>query len=71
MQLKHFVQKPVLISLRQVAERVKTAKVVKELAKKFKVGLPVCKEVYRVLCENEILRNVFKLPSILNFQKRT
>jgi len=42
-----------LIDLGQGAEGVKTAKVVKELAKKFEVELPVCEEVYRVLYENE------------------
>ncbi|PMP94814.1 MAG: glycerol-3-phosphate dehydrogenase, partial [Thermodesulfobacterium geofontis] len=43
----------ILSDLRQVAEGVKTAKVVKNLAKKLKVELPICGEVYRVLYEGE------------------
>jgi glycerol-3-phosphate dehydrogenase (NAD(P)+) len=43
----------ILIDLRQVAEGVKTAKVVKEFAKKFEIELPICEEVYQVLYENE------------------
>ncbi len=43
----------ILEDLRQVAEGVKTAKVVKKLAEKFKVELPICEEVYRVLYKKE------------------
>ncbi len=41
----------VLKEVKQVAEGVKTAKVVKELAEKYNVELPICFEVYRVLYE--------------------
>lgn len=43
----------ILADLRQVAEGVKTAKVVKNLAKKFEVELPICEEVYRILYKKE------------------
>lgn len=43
----------ILEDLRQVAEGVKTAKVVKNFAKKFKTELPICEEVYKVLYEGE------------------
>lgn len=43
----------ILPDLRQVAEGVKTAKVVKELAKTLKVDLPICEEVYNVLYKKE------------------
>ncbi len=43
----------ILSELRQVAEGVKTTKVVKKLAKKFNLELPICEEVYKVLYEGE------------------
>jgi len=43
----------ILTDLRQVAEGVKTAKVVKNLAKKFEVETPICEEVYKVLYKRE------------------
>ncbi len=43
----------ILKNLKQVAEGVKTAKVVKELTKKFQIPMPICEEVYKVLYEGE------------------
>ncbi len=43
----------ILSDLRQVAEGVKTAKVVKSLAKDFNLEMPICEEVYKVLYEKE------------------
>ncbi|MCS7279660.1 MAG: NAD(P)-dependent glycerol-3-phosphate dehydrogenase [Thermodesulfobacteriaceae bacterium] len=43
----------ILTDLRQVAEGVKTSKVVKNLAKIFNLEMPICEEVYRVLYEKE------------------
>ncbi|QER41832.1 NAD(P)-dependent glycerol-3-phosphate dehydrogenase [Thermodesulfobacterium sp. TA1] len=43
----------ILKSLREVAEGVKTSKVVKNLAYKLKVEMPICEEVYQVLFEKE------------------
>ncbi|NPA40049.1 MAG: NAD(P)-dependent glycerol-3-phosphate dehydrogenase [Thermodesulfobacteria bacterium] len=40
-------------ALHQVAEGVKTCKVVVELAKNYGVEMPICEEVYRVLYEKE------------------
>ncbi|MDK2861221.1 MAG: glycerol-3-phosphate dehydrogenase [Thermodesulfobacterium sp.] len=43
----------ILQNLREVAEGVKTAKVVKNLARHFKIEMPICEEVYHVLFEKE------------------
>jgi len=41
-----------LKEIKEVAEGYRTAKVVKELAKKFNLDLPICEEVYKILYEN-------------------
>jgi len=46
--LEHAVE-----ALHQVAEGVKTCKVVVELAKRYQVEMPICEEVYKVLYEKE------------------
>lgn len=43
----------ILKNMREVAEGVKTSKVVKKLAKKFSLEMPISEEVYKVLHEGE------------------
>ena len=43
----------ILEDLRQVAEGVKTSKVVKKLAQMHQVEMPICEEVYKVIYEDE------------------
>lgn len=43
----------ILKNMREVAEGVKTSKVVKKLAKKFSLEMPISEEVYKVLYEGE------------------
>ena len=50
----------ILTDLRQVAEGVKTAKVVRKFAEKFEVELPICEEVYKVLYKNESPKTCLK-----------
>ncbi len=50
----------ILTELRQVAEGVKTTKVVKKLSKKLDIELPICEEVYKVLYEGETPQNSLK-----------
>lgn len=45
--------------MNEVAEGVKTAKVVMELSKKYKVPMPICKEVYKVLYKGNTLQQAF------------
>lgn len=44
----------------EVAEGVKTAKVVKELAKKYKVDMPIADEIYKVLYEGNSVSRAFR-----------
>jgi len=44
----------------EVAEGVKTAKVVKELAKKYKVDMPIADEIYKVLYEGNSVNRAFR-----------
>ncbi len=50
----------ILKSLKQVAEGVKTSKVIKKLANFYQVEMPICEEVYRVIFENETPRECLK-----------
>lgn len=46
--------------MNEVAEGVKTAKVVMELSKKYKVDMPISKEIYKVLYEGNTINDAFK-----------
>jgi glycerol-3-phosphate dehydrogenase (NAD(P)+) len=56
----------------EVAEGVKTAKVVMELAKDYNVDMPISREVYKVLYEGNTVYDAFngliKLESLFDFQ---
>ncbi|MCF6349662.1 MAG: NAD(P)H-dependent glycerol-3-phosphate dehydrogenase [Flavobacteriaceae bacterium] len=54
----------VIAEMNEVAEGVKTAKVVMELSKKYHVEMPISREVYKVLYEGNTVANAFK--SLLN-----
>ncbi len=46
--------------MNEVAEGVKTAKVVMELSKKYKVDMPISREIYKVLYEGNTINDAFK-----------
>ncbi|NWG93653.1 MAG: NAD(P)H-dependent glycerol-3-phosphate dehydrogenase [Parvularculaceae bacterium] len=50
----------VIAEMNQVAEGVKTSKVVMELAAKHNVEMPICREVYRVCHEGSTARQAFR-----------
>lgn len=50
----------------EVAEGVKTAKVVMELAKFYKVDMPISKEIYKVLYEGNSVNDAFR--GLLNYE---
>ena len=53
--LEHIIEE-----MSEVAEGVKTAKVVMELAKDYKVHMPISEEVYKVLYEGNTVEDAFK-----------
>ena len=46
--------------MNEVAEGVKTAKVVMELAKEYKIDMPISKEIYKVLYEGNTVNDAFR-----------
>lgn len=50
----------IIAEMNEVAEGVKTAKVVMELAKDYKVPMPISEEVYKVLYEGNTIQDAFK-----------
>lgn len=50
----------IIADMNEVAEGVKSAKVVMELAKDFKVDMPISQEVYKVLYEGNTVNDAFK-----------
>lgn len=50
----------IISDMNEVAEGVKTTKVVMELAKDYKVDMPITKEVYKVLYEGNTILDAFK-----------
>lgn len=46
--------------MNEVAEDVKTAKVVMELAKEYKIDMPISKEIYKVLYEGNTVNDAFR-----------
>ena len=44
----------------EVAEGVKTAKAVMELSKKYRVEMPISREVYKVLYEGNTVNDAFR-----------
>ncbi|UAM96553.1 NAD(P)H-dependent glycerol-3-phosphate dehydrogenase [Polaribacter litorisediminis] len=50
----------IIEEMNEVAEGVKTAKVVMELAKDYKVDMPISKEIYKVLYEGNTVSDAFK-----------
>lgn len=53
----------IIKEMNEVAEGVKTAKVVMELSAKYKVEMPISKEVYKVLYEGNTVNDLFKALS--------
>jgi glycerol-3-phosphate dehydrogenase (NAD(P)+) len=50
----------IISEMDEVAEGVKTAKVVMELAKHYKIDMPIAKEIYKVLYEGNNVNDAFK-----------
>lgn len=50
----------IINEMNEVAEGVKTAKVVMELAKEYDVDMPISKEIYKVLYEGNTISDAFK-----------
>ena len=50
----------IINEMNEVAEGVKTAKVVMELAKKYNVNMPISTEIYKVLYEGNTVNDAFK-----------
>ncbi len=50
----------IIASMNEVAEGVKTTKVVMELAKKYNVDMPITEEVYKVLYEENTVNDAFR-----------
>jgi glycerol-3-phosphate dehydrogenase (NAD(P)+) len=50
----------IINEMNEVAEGVKTAKVVIELAKKYKIDMPISEEIYKVLYEGNTVNDAFK-----------
>jgi len=50
----------IIEEMAEVAEGVKTAKVVMELAKKYNINMPIATEVYKVLYEENTARDAFR-----------
>jgi glycerol-3-phosphate dehydrogenase (NAD(P)+) len=50
----------IIEEMNEVAEGVKTSKVVMELAKDYKVDMPISKEIYKVLYEGNTVNEAFK-----------
>jgi glycerol-3-phosphate dehydrogenase (NAD(P)+) len=50
----------IISEMNEVAEGVKTAKVVMELAKHYKIDMPIAKEIYKVLYEGNNVNDAFK-----------
>ena len=50
----------IINEMNEVAEGVKTAKVVMELAKEYNVDMPISKEIYKVLYEGNSVNDAFK-----------
>jgi len=50
----------ILGEMAEVAEGVKTARVVIELAKEYKVEMPIANSVYRVLYEGDTVHDAFR-----------
>ncbi|MEZ4984888.1 MAG: NAD(P)H-dependent glycerol-3-phosphate dehydrogenase [Saprospiraceae bacterium] len=50
----------IIASMAEVAEGVKTAKVVMELSKKYEISMPIAAEVYKVLYEGNTVKDAFK-----------
>jgi glycerol-3-phosphate dehydrogenase (NAD(P)+) len=46
--------------MNEVAEGVKTAKVVVELAREYNVDMPISQEIYKVLYEGNTVNDAFK-----------
>lgn len=56
----------IIDEMNEVAEGVKTAKVVMELAKFYKVDMPISKEIYKVLYEGNSVNDAFR--GLLNYE---
>ena len=56
----------IIEEMNEVAEGVKTAKVVLELAKQYKIDMPISKEVYNVLYKGNTVNDAFK--GLLNYE---
>ena len=56
----------IIEEMNEVAEGVKTAKVVMELSKKYNVEMPISNEVYKVLYEGNTAKDLFK--ALRNFE---
>ena len=50
----------IISEMNEVAEGVKTAKVVMELAKEYKIDMPISNEVYKVLYQGNTVTNAFR-----------
>jgi glycerol-3-phosphate dehydrogenase (NAD(P)+) len=50
----------IISEMNEVAEGVKTTKVVMELAKHYKIDMPIAKEIYKVLYEGNNVNDAFK-----------
>ena len=50
----------IIASMNEVAEGVKTTKVVMELAKKYNIEMPITEEVYKVLYEGNTVKDAFR-----------
>jgi glycerol-3-phosphate dehydrogenase (NAD(P)+) len=50
----------IISEMNEVAEGVKTAKVVRELAKNYNVDMPISEEIYKVLYEGNNVNDAFK-----------
>ena len=50
----------IIAEMNEVAEGVKTAQVVMQLAEKYKVAMPISKEVYKVLYEGNTVNDAFR-----------
>ena len=56
----------IINEMNEVAEGVKTAKVVMELAKEYKIDMPIAEEIYKVLYEGNTVNDAFK--GLINYE---
>lgn len=56
----------IINEMNEVAEGVKTAKVVMELAKEYKIDMPIAEEIYKVLYEGNSVNDAFK--GLINYE---